>query len=119
MQVHLRGGITKSGKRVYNESTVQMFADRVDGLPYENRRALGWDTVPIQTYPPCGHYFSLRSFGHTGFTGTMMWADREKNLIVVLLTNRVHPTAFDSSRCVKSRSDVCDEVVKALGYRLD
>jgi hypothetical protein len=36
-------------------------------LPYNNRRALGWDTVPIQDNPPCGHLFSPNSFGHTGF----------------------------------------------------
>jgi CubicO group peptidase (beta-lactamase class C family) len=93
-----------------------LFANRVDGLPYDNRRALGWDTVPIQSNPPCGHKFSMRSFGHTGFTGTMMWADREKNLIVVLLTNRVHPSSFDSFRIVKARSDFCDAVVDILGY---
>ncbi len=48
MQVHLNKGVTSSGKRVYNESTVEQFYTRVDGLPYNNRRALGWDTVPIQ-----------------------------------------------------------------------
>lgn len=45
-----------------------------------------------------------------------MWADRDKNLIVVLLTNRVHPTAFDSSKTVRARSDVCDATVKILGF---
>lgn len=78
MQVHLNKGLTGSGKRVYKESTVEQFYTRVDGFPYNNRRALGWDTVPIQDNPPCGHLFSLNSFGHTGFTGTMMWADRDK-----------------------------------------
>lgn len=76
---------------------------------------MGWDTVPIQDHPPCGHYFSANSFGHTGFTGTSMWADRDKNLIIVLLTNRVHPTATDSSQTVVARSDVSDAVVKVLG----
>lgn len=116
MQVHLNKGVTKSGKRVYNESTVEQFYTRVDALPYNNRRALGWDTMPIQDNPPCGHLFSPNSFGHTGFTGTMMWADRDKGIIVVLLTNRVHPTAFDSSKTVKARSDVCDATVKILGF---
>lgn len=69
------------------------FYAREDGLPYNNRRALGWDTVPIQTNPPCGKFFSLNSFGHTGFTGTMMWADRDKQLIVILISHRVHPTS--------------------------
>jgi CubicO group peptidase (beta-lactamase class C family) len=35
---------------------------------------------------------SPRAFGHTGFTGTSLWIDPEKNAYVVLLTNRVHPT---------------------------
>ena len=48
MQVHLRKGVTKEGKRVFSEKTVELFYPRVDGLPYEHRRALGWDTVPIQ-----------------------------------------------------------------------
>jgi CubicO group peptidase (beta-lactamase class C family) len=33
---------------------------------------------------------SKRSFGHTGFTGTSLWCDPEKDLAVILLTNRVH-----------------------------
>jgi len=39
-----------------------------------------------------GHYFSAHSFGHTGFTGTSIWIDPDRQLFVVLLTNRVHPT---------------------------
>jgi CubicO group peptidase (beta-lactamase class C family) len=83
-------------------------------LPYNNRRALGWDTVPIQTNPPCGTLFSLNSFGHTGYTGTMMWADRDKNIIVILLTNRVHPTAINTL-IVEARARITDQIVLALG----
>ena len=53
-------------------------------------RALGWDTmVPTSS---CGSKMSRRAFGHTGFTGTSLWIDPEKNVYVVLLTNRVHPS---------------------------
>jgi CubicO group peptidase (beta-lactamase class C family) len=51
-------------------------------------RALGWDT-PSGT-SSSGHYFSPRSFGHTGFTGTSLWIDPERGLFVVLLMNRVN-----------------------------
>jgi CubicO group peptidase (beta-lactamase class C family) len=52
--------------------------------------ALGW-TVP--TAPSTsGRYFSPRSYGHLGFTGTSVWVDPDRELTVVLLTNRVHPT---------------------------
>lgn len=96
MQIHLNKGVTLDGKRIFKESTVDRFYQREDGLPYQNRRALGWDTVPIQNNPPCGKYFSANSFGHTGYTGTSIWADRDKNLIVVLLTHRVHPTSLNN-----------------------
>jgi CubicO group peptidase (beta-lactamase class C family) len=53
-------------------------------------RALGWDTMlPTSS---CGTLMSPTSVGHTGFTGTSLWLDWERDLYVVLLTNRVHPT---------------------------
>ena len=51
-------------------------------------RALGWDTPATES--SAGDYFSPRSFGHTGFTGPMMWIDPERGLFVVLVTNRVN-----------------------------
>lgn len=53
-------------------------------------RAIGWDTPSGGS--SAGRYFSPRSFGHTGFTGTSIWVDPERGLFVVLLTNRVNPT---------------------------
>ena len=88
------------------------FYTRVDGFPYQNRRALGWDTVPISDNPPCGHLFSLNSFGHTGYTGTMIWADRDKDLIVVFLTNRVSPTSLNLDISI-ARATILDQIVKA------
>lgn len=53
-------------------------------------RALGWDTPSRGS--SAGRYFSPRSFGHTGFTGTSMWMDPRRGVFVVLLTNSVNPT---------------------------
>lgn len=52
--------------------------------------ALGWDTP--SGHSSAGQYFSARSFGHLGYTGTSVWIDPEVELEVVLLSNRVHPT---------------------------
>jgi CubicO group peptidase (beta-lactamase class C family) len=53
-------------------------------------RAMGWDTMlPTSS---CGARLSSRAFGHTGFTGTSLWIDPDRNAYIVLLTNRVHPT---------------------------
>ncbi len=57
--------------------------------------ALGWDTPstgPGSTPSSSGSYFSPASFGHLGYAGTSVWIDPDRELIVVLLTNRVHPT---------------------------
>lgn len=51
---------------------------------------LGWDTPSAPS--SSGSRFSSRSFGHLGFTGTSLWVDAERELEVVLLSNRVHPT---------------------------
>jgi CubicO group peptidase (beta-lactamase class C family) len=68
--------------------TVRTFVTRQD-VPGSSR-ALGWDTMlPTSS---CGTRMSAGAFGHTGFTGTSLWIDPERDLYVVLLTNRVHPT---------------------------
>jgi CubicO group peptidase (beta-lactamase class C family) len=74
-------------------------------------RALGWDTPAPNS--SAGHYFSPRSFGHTGFTGTSMWIDPERGLFVVLLMNRV-TSRGEGSRHVQLRRDVADAVQAAI-----
>lgn len=58
------------------------------------RFALGFDT-PSPVGSSAGRYFSPDSIGHLGYSGTSVWVDRRKRVIVVLLTNRVHPTRFN------------------------
>jgi len=54
-------------------------------------QTLGFDT-PSAHDSSSGEYFSKNSVGHLGFTGTSFWMDLERSIIVILLTNRVHPT---------------------------
>lgn len=70
--------------------TVRAFFKR-QGLVKGSTWALGWDT-PSPENSSAGAYFSRRSVGHLGFTGTSVWMDLEKDVIVILLTNRIHPT---------------------------
>ena len=74
-------------------------------------RALGWDTP--STRSSAGDYFSARSFGHTGYTGTSLWVDPTQELAVVLLTNRVNPTR-ENSKHVPLRRGVHDRVARAI-----
>lgn len=74
-------------------------------------RALGWDTPSGESSG--GRHASARAFGHTGYTGTSMWIDPERGLFVVLLTNRVNPTA-ENQRHVALRRAVSDAVHEAI-----
>ena len=81
-QTLLNGG-QYAGVRVFADSTVRLFTRRAAGT-----RALGWDTC--NNSGSCGSLMGENAFGHTGFTGTSLWIDPERNMFVVLLTNRVH-----------------------------
>ncbi len=77
----------------------------------ESSRALGWDTPSRRS--SAGDYFSSRSFGHTGYTGTSIWVDPTQELAVVLLTNRVNPTR-ENGRHILLRRGVHDRVARAI-----
>ena len=77
----------------------------------ESSRALGWDTPSERS--SAGDYFSARSFGHTGYTGTSLWIDPTQQLAVVLLTNRVNPTR-ENSKHIPLRRGVHDRVARAI-----
>jgi len=94
--------------------TVAEFSKR-QGLPAGSTRALGWDTPADSGYSSAGAKLSRRSFGHTGFTGTSMWMDPERDCFIVLLTNRVHPTRANTI-ILRVRSRVADLVTEALTH---
>jgi CubicO group peptidase (beta-lactamase class C family) len=100
-QMLLNGG-EYNGVRIVKASTLARWTAPQSGT---SSRALGWDTPSKNS--SSGNYFSARSFGHTGFTGTSVWIDPEKNLFVILLTNRVDPTR-NNNRHVPLRRDVAD-----------
>ena len=74
--------------------------------------ALGWDT-PSPSKSASGTYFSPRSVGHLGFTGTSIWWDLEKNCHVILLTNRVHPSR-KNDKITAFRPYIHDLIMKVL-----
>jgi serine-type D-Ala-D-Ala carboxypeptidase len=78
------------GSHLFNGNLVRLFWTR-QTFPLNTSRALGIDT-PSKSDSSAGRFFSKRSVGHLGFTGTSFWLDLEKDLAVILLTNRVHPT---------------------------
>jgi serine-type D-Ala-D-Ala carboxypeptidase len=95
-QMMLNGG-EYNGVRIVSDSTIALFTRRAAGT-----RALGWDTADGDG--GSGSYLSGSSYGHTGYTGTSLWIDPDRELFVVLLTNRVH--AARARRPAKVISDV-------------
>ena len=76
-------------------------------------RSRGWD-VDTSFSSPRGDLFPRgEGFGHTGFTGTSIWIDPERELYVILLTNRVYPTR-ENNLIREARPAVVDAVVRAL-----
>jgi CubicO group peptidase (beta-lactamase class C family) len=76
--------------RAIDGHLVRSFWQRQPGMGGSGR-ALGFD-VPAAAGSSSGRFFSPQTVGHLGFTGTSFWLDLEKDFLVVLLTNRVHPT---------------------------
>jgi len=94
--------------------TVAEFTTR-QNVPAGSTRALGWDTPSDSGYSSAGARLSRRSFGHTGFTGTSLWMDPDRDLFLILLTNRVHPTRANTA-ILHVRSVVADLVMDALTH---
>ena len=78
------------GQSIFPSEGIQLFTTRAKIAP-NSTWALGWDTVSDKG-SSTGHHFTQQSFGSLGFTGTSIWADPIRDLGVILLTNRVHPT---------------------------
>jgi CubicO group peptidase (beta-lactamase class C family) len=91
-------------------ATLRTFLAR-QHLPENSDWALGWDT-PTTGASSSGSYFSEQSVGHLGFTGTSLWIDLEREVVVVMLTNRVHLVTKRSSFELRPR--VHDLVVEAF-----
>lgn len=83
-QMMLNGG-AYGAVQIARPQTVARWTSRQSS---KSSRALGWDTPAPEA--SSGRYFSPRSFGHTGYTGTSMWLDPERGVFVVLLMNRIN-----------------------------
>lgn len=100
----------QGGTPLIQSRTLEFFTRRED-FPPGTSRALGWDTPsqPSQS----GKYFSSRSYGHLGYTGTSLWIDPDRQLSVTLLTNRTWPDRGSQS-IKQSRPAFHDAVIEAL-----
>jgi serine-type D-Ala-D-Ala carboxypeptidase len=104
-------GISDGG--LFEPALIKTFFDRQEGTDW----ALGFDT-PSLSGSSCGRYFSPKSVGHLGFTGTSFWMDLEKFITIILLTNRVHPSR-DNIKIKEFRPVLHDVVMRNLFNQSD
>lgn len=110
MQLYLNKG-EYGGERFFSTSTFDAFNECVY-CAKGSRRGVGFDKPqkPGAAGPTCG-CASMSSFGHTGFTGTMAWADPEKDLVYVFLSNRTYP---DSNVNNLSKANTREDIQKVI-----
>lgn len=115
-QMLLNNGIYQ-GRRYLQPETIRLFTSyQRNG----SRRGLGFDkpepdnSTRKEPYPSVGT--SATTFGHTGFTGTCVWADPERELVYVFLSNRVNPTRDNNKLSqLLVRGKVQDALYSAIG----
>lgn len=107
-QMMLNGGVY-DGVRIVSDSTVRLFTQRAAGS-----RALGWEMA--EGRHGAGEYLSPDAYGHVGFTGTSLWIDPQRNMFVILLTNRVHAARVKRPSTVIAdvRADLADAAALAV-----
>ena len=111
LQMLLNGG-EYDGVRLLSTEVIDQFTTR-QNLTEGSTRAIGWDTRSEHN-SSSGHFMSMRAFGHTGFTGNSVWVDPEKDLFVILLSNRVHPTR-ENRKIYRFRPVLHDAVMRGFG----
>lgn len=113
-QMYLNGG-TYGGERFIDSSVVADFT-RVQFEDEDNRRGAGFDKPSSTEYGPTCSCVSFESFGHSGFTGTLVWADPEKEIVYVFLSNRVYPDA-ENKKLI--RMNIRTEIMQVIYDALD
>ena len=102
MQMLLDEGIY-NGVRYLKPETVRYFTKAPFASSNDNRRGIGFDKLPINKKGTCtaSKLGSMQGFGHTGFTGTFVWADPANDMLIIFLSNRVYPDA-EPNKLVKT-----------------
>lgn len=113
LQLNLQKG-EYGGKRIFQEKTVPYFTQTISP---RSHRALGWDKPnPDQSSVYVADAASGHSFGHTGFTGNVVWVDPDKDLVFVFLSNRIHPTAANNLiNTTKLRKRIDEVIYNSIG----
>jgi beta-glucosidase-like glycosyl hydrolase/CubicO group peptidase (beta-lactamase class C family) len=117
-QMYLNGGVY-GGTRYLTEETIVDFT-ACSNCRQGNRRGLGFDKKDpdCKKKSPICDEASLQSYGHTGFTGTMVWIDPERELVFIFLSNRINPST-DNNKLSRlgTRSEIFARLIRAIDMK--
>lgn len=99
-----------AGKQYLESSTIEQFTKQQS---QQSNRGLGFDRKS-DGFSTAGSLTSDKTFGHTGFTGTSYWIDPERNLAIIILTNRTYPHRSFGEDISEIRARVADAVVSSI-----
>lgn len=100
-----------AGERYLKAETVDQFTAKT---PAPGNRGLGFDMKSPSGFSSAGTLAGANTFGHTGFTGTSVWIDPDRNLAIIVLTNRTYPYRGTATGVGRVRAAVADQVFRSL-----
>ncbi len=109
MQMYLWDGYY-GGKRYFKTRTVDRF-NKCYFCKVNNRRGAGFDKPQLEEVGPTCGCVSMKSFGHSGFTGTYTWADPENEIVYVFLSNRTYPTSENKKLIKEGTRTVVQQII--------
>ena len=110
MQMYLQKG-NYGGVQYFSEATFDDF-NTCWFCAEGNRRGLGFDKPQLGSEGPTCGCVSMSSFGHTGFTGTMAWADPETDIVYIFLSNRTYPDSNLPNKL--SKENIREDIQKII-----
>ena len=115
MQMYLQNG-SYGGEYYLSEETIQEFT-RCQFPENNNRRGAAFDKPALENQEggPASENASMKGFGHSGFTGTLVWVDPEKEIIYVFLSNRIHPDSKNNKLLeMNIRTDIMEVIFNSI-----
>jgi len=116
MQMYIQGG-NYANQQILNSETIDLF-NNCYYCDEDNRRGVGFDKPQLEEDGPTCGCVSMNSFGHSGWTGTFAWADPDKEIVYIFLSNRSYPSGETAgkSKLVKEniRSKIQEVIYKSI-----
>ena len=112
MQMYLQNG-NYADQQILKPETINLF-NNCYYCDKDNRRGVGFDKPQLENDGPTCGCVSMSSFGHSGWTGTFAWADPEKEIVYVFLSNRSYPGGETASQSKLVKENIRSEIQRII-----